>query len=147
MCVCVWFINPHFSRLFSSPSVIEMTEPLMVKLACGKPQHNKQMCLMPRVMPSFYWHGITRIMSRISDHIHNYLWDVITYPFRNFQAYIWVITSLFYGDLITYQWTNPAARLCNIRLQNATWCVLFGIFHRQRQISQCQWWYPGEQCK
>ena len=47
---------------------------------------NKSSMVQVNTRGPFYWHGSTLIPAGISNHIHNKVWDEITYPFPNFDG-------------------------------------------------------------
>ena len=58
---------------------------------------------------SYYWHGLTFIPARISNHMCSKIWGEITYPFPNFNCYtveVWECVNNFITrntmDVITY---------------------------------------------
>ena len=51
----------------------------------------------------FYYYGLTLIPAWISNHMHNKVWDEITYPFPNFNGgtiEVWVWISNFIPHFI-----------------------------------------------
>ena len=79
-CQCEWF---SFNNSITGSDLFKKSGWYWMTVVLTSIHYCSLICLHG---PFFYWYGSTLIHAWINNHIHNKMWDEITYPFSNFNS-------------------------------------------------------------